>query len=201
MGQEQSQNVEQTGNSENGNSERAKQRAPLVRQKAKLEDIIVVKDTPDAGEAAFDETSRKLKKLKITYPFIKNVTGVPVETQDILPGLNADPMTEMMLRYQFHLTECAEAVAFDQNAIGKRVKEIELYSSSVLKEAHERQKQMAYFLSNMKMFTEIDSLMDRINKNMDKTVKLMQNINQILPEHEQFSCDELDVRNPKNIIP
>ena len=30
-----------------------------------------------------------------------------------LPRINSGPISEMVLRYQFHLTECAEAVSFD----------------------------------------------------------------------------------------
>ncbi len=196
MGQEQS----QQGGTEDTKSDTAttkpnsvKLRSSSVRQKAKLEDIIVVKDTPDSGCKELDETIKKLKELKITYPIIKNVGGVPSEGIDILPGLNSDPITEMILRYQYHLTECAEAVAFDQNAIAKRVKEIDSYSMSVLKDANERQKQMDGFLVNMKKFTEIDSLIDRVNKNMDKTVTLLLNVNQMLPEKDQLSQDDLDM--------
>eukprot|EP00794_Sanderia_malayensis_P012684 gene12684-13986_t len=164
-------------------------RTVSVKQKAKLEDIIVVKDVRDGPGKESDKTLEKLRKLSITYPLIRNVGGVPLD--DTLPGIDSDPITEMLLRYQYHLTECADAVSFDQNAISKRMKEIELYSTSVLKGATERQKQMDLILSSMKKFTEIDSLIDRINKNMDKTLKLLQNVNEMFPEKDRIAPHEL----------
>ena len=203
MGQEQSQNSQGTTKTDNSSAGTSASgpvgQEPNVatKQKAKLEDIVIVKDVPDAPKGAVDETLAKLKKLRITYPVIKNVGGVPVEGIDMIPGLNADPMTEMLLRYQYHLTECAEAVAFDQNALSKRIKEVEMFSTTVLKTANERQKQMDQSLGSIQKFFEIDSLVDRISKNMDKTIELMQNLNALLPENERFSSEELDVRIQK----
>ena len=197
MGQDQSQN-RQGSESRNSSFERSLQEAtanPVPKQKAKLEDIVVVKDVPDAPQDRVDQTIAKLRQLRIMYPIIKNVAGVPIEGMDLIPGLNADPVTEMLLRYQYHLSECAEAVAFDQNALSKRLKEVELFSTSVLKTAIDRQKQMDQSLGIIQKFFEIDSLLDRIGKNMDKTIELMQNLNSLLPENDRFSPEELDVRS------
>ena len=201
MGQEQSQHDQRTGRTDTKNLssggiiEGTGTSSNVPRQKAKLEDIVVVRDMPDASKEAIDESLAKLSKLQITYPVIKNVSGVPVEGIDLIHGLNADPVTEMLLRYQYHLTECAEAVAFDQNALSKRIREVELFSASILKSAVERQKQMDQSLGNIQKFFEIDSLLERIGNTMDKTIELMQNLNALLPENERFTPEELDVRH------
>eukprot|EP00112_Aurelia_sp_Birch-Aquarium-sp1_P023461 Seg700.3 transcript_id=Seg700.3/GoldUCD/mRNA.D3Y31 product="BLOC-1-related complex subunit 5" protein_id=Seg700.3/GoldUCD/D3Y31 len=203
MGQDQSQEEGTKNDSPKPTAKNQKRRASSasLKQRAKIEDIIVVKDSPDApSKANVDETIARLRKLKITYPIIKNIGGVPIEGLDMLPGLNPDPMTEMLLRYQYHLTECAEAVAFDQNAISKRMKEVEHYSTSVLKDANAKQKSMEQSFIDMQKFFEIDSLIDRISKNMDKTIKLMQNLNQMLPEDKQFSAEELDVKGKSLVV-
>ena len=202
MGQDQSQE-EGRKNSPKPTAKNQVRRASSssLKQRAKIEDIIVVKDSPDGPDKAnIDETITRLRKLKITYPIIKNIGGVPLEGLDILPGLNPDPMTEMLLRYQYHLTECAEAVSFDQNAIAKRMKEVEHYSTSILKDANIKQKCMEQSFVDMQKFFEIDSLIDRISKNMDKTVRLMQNLNQMLPEDRQFSAEELDVKGKGLVV-
>lgn len=200
MGQEQSQQQQETKGNETSSFDEGRNLNDIPKQKAKLGDIVVVKDMPDAPTEIMDETLAKLKKLRITYPVIKNVGGVPIEGIDSLTGLNADPVTEMLLRYQYHLTECAEAVAFDQNALSKRMKEVELFSARVLKAANDRQKQMDQSLGSIQKFFEIDSLIDRIGNNMDKTIQLMQNLNALLPQSERFSPEELDVRSQKGTL-
>ena len=201
MGQEQSLADQRTVRADGkhpgtgGTLEGATASSSVNKQKAKLEDIIVVRDMPDASKEVVDLTLAKLRKLRITYPVIKNVSGVPIEGIDLIPGLSGDPVTEMLLRYQYHLTECAEAVAFDQNALSKRLKEVEVFSTSILKTAIDRQKHMDQSLGSIQKFFEIDSLLERIGKNMDKTIDLMQSLNALLPEDERLPPEELDVRN------
>ena len=183
MGQDQS----QTKASQSPSGQRQGRRGTSKR-KAKLEDIIVVSDHADSGknQPEIDNTMRQLENLAMTPPIIRNVGNITQNDIDLLPHLNPNPLTEMLLRYQYHMTECAEAVSFDQNAITKRMREIELFSVTVMKEANERQKHMDTILGKLQKVVEIDSLVDRIHVNLDKTLELMKKVNQALPDQDKL---------------
>ena len=194
MGQEQSQELADKEKPPMQTSGVKHKPSPTPKQKAKIEDIIVVKDVPDASKDNMDDTLKRLKKLRITYPVIKNISGIPIEGLDLISGLSPDHFTEMLLRYQYHLTECAEAVAFDQNALTKRIKEVDSFTAKVFKECNERHKQMDQILVDMPRFFEVESLINRISTNMEKTTLLLQTLNYYLPESERLTPEELNIQ-------
>ena len=80
-----------------------------------------------------------LRTTKLTQPILGDKSASEIDTIKV-PKIVSGPLTEMILRFQYHLTECAEAVAFDQAALTKHIKETDLLASKVNKNLQEKNK-------------------------------------------------------------
>ena len=82
-----------------------------------------------------DPELTKLNTIPPFLPIMKGSLNVATSTRDLdmLDKLDHRTLLSMCLRYQDHLKQLAEAVAFDQNALCIRIKEVGLLSLLVIK--------------------------------------------------------------------
>jgi hypothetical protein len=95
-------------------------------------DIVVVKE----GQIDFDKTDPELQKLEdiaVFLPVMRGSLNIPnLRDGDTLDRLDPKQVLMMCVRYQEHLKQCAEAIAFDQNALCVRIKEV-----GIIRKPHE----------------------------------------------------------------
>jgi len=76
------------------------------------------------GQPSGPVTDADIQRLSSVPAFAPLLHGTVTQSDDRPPQLDARHVLALCCRYQDHLHQCAEAVAFEQNSLCVRIKEV-----------------------------------------------------------------------------
>ncbi|XP_068710744.1 BLOC-1-related complex subunit 5-like [Montipora foliosa] len=168
---------------------------PRPKQRAKLEDIMVVNAPTGTSKSATkgeDEDIKSITRLPFYYPLLRGTVNVPAARElEFLDRFDPRPCLSLCTRYEQHLKQCAEAVAFDQNMLSSRVREIDAYSAAVLRRVNDRFKRFSLEAGQLRKVEEMNANLRRIDGNLKRLVPTMERLNNMLPEGERLENFEV----------
>lgn len=155
-------------------------------------DIVVVADGYVPIKDPDPEMTR-LSTIPVFFPILRGSLNLPSSSRDtdMLDKLDMKNVLMLCLRYQDHLKQLSESVAFDQNALCIRIKEIDCIIQKIMNTMTEKQKKYAKYAEQFQRASETLQVLTRVQDSIQDIVPKMERLNNMLPPGEQLEPFEL----------
>ncbi|CAH1250891.1 BORCS5 [Branchiostoma lanceolatum] len=157
-----------------------------AKHKASMKDIVVVAE----GQHSYQSTDPELIKIQeipTFLPIMRGSLNIPnMRDPDVLDKLDSKEVLKMCLRYQEHMKQCAEAVAFDQNSLTNRTKEMDFAIAALTNMMTDHQKKYAKYAEQIMKINEMSQTLKRCQMAVDQLLPLMDRLNSVLPEEQRL---------------
>jgi hypothetical protein len=158
----------------------------------KSQEIVVVRSDPSRSTIT-NPVLQRLEEIPVVFPIIRSsVNMLGYRDLENFEKLDHRYVLLMCLRYQRHMKECAEAVSFDQLALARRLKDLDLISSAAVHDITRLQHHVTRTTGRLQSdIKRMQTAMEKAEAAISHCVPLMRRLNNVLPEGERLEDFEL----------
>ncbi|KAK4878568.1 hypothetical protein RN001_011074 [Aquatica leii] len=149
--------------------------------KKSTHNIVVVKQAVTGPNVDKDPDIIRLQNIPMFLPIMRGTLYLPAPRDpEVLERLDSAPFYRLCLRYQNHLTSCANTVATEQNILTQKLRETDLEINKLVNIATDRQKRFAKYAEKLSKVQELSHQLNRCHMVLNQTLESMETLNNCL---------------------
>lgn len=119
-----------------------------------------------------------LQSIPMFLPIMRATLNLPAARDpEVLERLDPIPLQKFCVRYQTHLTTCANLVATEQNALTQKIREMDGEITKIINAAYDKQKRFAKYAEKLSKVQEVSHQLNRCHMFLNQTLESIETLN------------------------
>ncbi|RZC42448.1 loss of heterozygosity 12 chromosomal region 1 protein [Asbolus verrucosus] len=165
------------------NKQIVKTKRKLVQKQPKksAHNIVVVKPAATGPNVDKDPDILRLQSIPMFLPIMRATLNLPAARDpEVLERLDPLPLHKLCVKYQTHLTACANLIATEQNQLTQKVRETDCEIAKMVNAATDKQKKFAKYAEKLSRVQELSHQLNRCHMLLNQTLESMETLNNYL---------------------
>ncbi|EFA05075.1 BLOC-1-related complex subunit 5 [Tribolium castaneum] len=155
-----------------------KRKIAQKQPKKSAHSIVVVKPASVGPNVDKDPDIVRLQSIPMFLPIMRATLNLPAARDpEVLERLDPAPLHKLCVKYQTHLTACANLIATEQNQLTQKVRETDGEIARIINGLGERQKRFAKYAEKLSKVQELSHQLNRCHMLLNQTLESMETLN------------------------
>lgn len=123
----------------------------------------------------------RLQNIPMFLPIMRATLNLPAARDpEVLERLDPAPLLKLCVKYQTHLTSCANLIATEQNQLTQKIREVDNEITKIINVTTDRQKRCAKYAEKLGKVQELSHQLNRCHMLLNQTLESMETLNNYL---------------------
>jgi hypothetical protein len=157
---------------------KTKRKIQQKQAKKSAHSIVVVKPATTGPNLDKDPDILRLQTIPMFLPIMRATLNLPAARDpEVLERLDPAPLHKLCVKYQMHLTACANLIATEQNQLTQKVREMDSEIAKMISAATDKQKRFAKYAEKLAKVQELSHQLNRCHMLLNQTLESMETLN------------------------
>lgn len=168
-------------------SKSAVHRTPQKSSKKSAHNIVLVNAAQSTPNLDKDPDILRLQQIPSFLPIMRATLNLPAARDpEVLERLDFAPLHRLCVRYQNHLTACANMVATEQNLLTGRIREIDQDIGRIMSSATDKQKKFSKYAEKLCKIQDLSYQLNKCHMLLNETLESMETLNNYLSVEDRL---------------